>query len=123
MIKLAWFKISPDSINLLNSKPGVYVISVLLKNGSFAAIYVGQSVKLKERMFEHFSENETNVELKKFLKNNYEFKISYAYVEENKLDGLEKYLISIFRPRYNTQVGNGDESYKCSEPNVIPWPF
>lgn len=122
MITLNWFKVSQNSLNLIENKSGIYVISVLLKNGEYAAIYVGQSVRLKDRVVEHFSESETNVQLKDFLKKNYDFKISYAYREEKDLDGIEKYLIGAFRPLFNKQDGNGDERFRCSEPNVIPWP-
>ena len=123
MITLNWFKASPSSLNLLDNKSGLYVISVLLKNGEYAAVYVGQSVRLKDRVAEHFSENETNDELKDLLKRKYDFKISYAYLDEKDLDGAEKYLIGNLRPPLNKQDGNGDERIKCSEPNVVPWPF
>ena len=117
-----WYKISQKKIDLLENKSGVYIISVLLRSGDFAVIYVGQSIDLKTRMKQHFSASESNEELKKYLSNNYTFKISYGYLDSKLLDGVEKYLIFKYSPQFNDKEGNGDSSFACNLPNVVKFP-
>lgn len=119
MITLKWYKITLDNINKLHAKPGVYIISVLLRNGSYGAVYVGQSNDIARRIKEHFSNNEQNSSLRNYLNNDYTFKISYSYISDDLLDGIEKYLISYYHPRFNESDGVGDRKYVCSLPNVV----
>ena len=122
MVNLNWYKAFPSELKNVPEKSGVYVISVLLKVGKFAVVYVGQSSNLKNRIETHFSENETNIGLKEYVKKPYSFKISYAEVSESELDGIEKFLIHHYNPKFNIQEGNGDSKNACNLPDAINYP-
>ena len=122
MINLAWYKVSPKNLDSLPEESGIYILSVLLNSGNFATIYVGQSTNIKSRVKTHFSESESNKELKRYLSNNYTFKVSYAKADRLMLDGLEKYLIYYYEPMFNNQDGNGDDKNRCTLPNVVKYP-
>ena len=118
-MQVEWFKVFVNSIDLLNDESGVYVISVLLKSGKYGAVYVGQSENLRQRISQHFSDSESNKELKEYIKKDYTFKISYAKVQKDNLDLVEKYLINYYHPRFNSQDGIDDLTIEINLPNVV----
>lgn len=121
MINLDWYKTIPNDLDIVPEKAGLYIISVLLKNEEYGVIYVGQSDDLRSRVKSHFCDSESNESLREYLKNNFTFKVSYCESSSSKLDGLEKYLIYVYEPKFNTQEGNGDAAFECSLPNVKKW--
>ena len=123
MEKLDWYKISNKEINSLPEGSGLYIFSVLLKNQEYGVFYVGQSLNIRTRVAQHFSDSEPNDKLRNFLKKNFTFKISYARCREGLLDKLEKYLIKHYSPVFNNQDGNGNVIESCTLPNVIVWKY
>ena len=117
---LSWYKATPQKLDNITEEKGIYILSVQLNSGEYGVIYVGQSENLRKRAKEHFSPNESNLELRAYLKHNYIFKISYAKCSRS-LNAVEKYLILHFKPKFNNNEGNGTEMEKTNLPNVVKY--
>lgn len=118
MYSLNWLKITDKVFDKIENKPGLYIISVLLKNGAYYAMFVGKSEHLQENVKRHFSDKENDQGLKDFLSKDLDIKVSYCYCDTDKLEGIKEYLIGILNPPFNLEQGSTDEKFKCSLPNT-----
>lgn len=95
------FSKNKDFSNLEN-KSGLYILCSKLKNGKYKAFYVGQAINLKQRLIQHLSTNEENIELKEYLKNNYYFLVYYTEeTNGNNRDQIEYSLYKKLNPKFN----------------------
>ena len=79
--------IKEDNLGDLPEKKAVYAI---FDNG-FNCIYVGQTKNLRQRMTEHFSENEKNECLRKFMQSDNEKVLTWEILDSSDEDErLEK---------------------------------
>ncbi|WP_103068141.1 GIY-YIG nuclease family protein [Aquimarina sediminis] len=91
-----------ENIEQVPNQPGIYLIWVKLKNGNnWKCIYVGQTIDIRKRLFEHLSDNEDN----ECIKNNISSFIcgfEYALVSNSKnRDNIEKYIYNQYLPECN----------------------
>lgn len=81
--------------------PGVYKLSVKLKNAKWICYYVGQADRLEKRLFDHIAGTEPNECIKEHIvnhNNGYE----YARVDKGSdREGIEKFLYDHFKPECN----------------------
>lgn len=103
----------------LPDNAGIYVISVCCNDDEYRAVYVGKADDIKTRCQQHFSDNESNKELKEYINKNYPMKLSYALVsKENDRNGIENYLVSYYEPKFNTQQPQVVDKILVNLPNV-----
>lgn len=122
MEQLLWYERKRSGIDNIPNKSGVYIIATKQKiDNRYAVNYVGQSITLKDRINEHFSENETNEELKKHLAKEYTTNIYFARVGNEKLNGIEKYLYQALEPKQNINDPPGESVIECNIPDVRPY--
>lgn len=80
---------------------------------------MGKADDIKTRCQQHFSDNESNKELKEYINKNYPMKLSYALVsKENDRNGIENYLVSYYEPKFNTQQPQVVDKILVNLPNV-----
>ena len=65
-----------------------------------------------------FSDSEENKDLKRHIGKGYLMKISYTYIDEEYLDGVELFLYNYYKPTFNKQSPPGDKQISCNLPNV-----
>lgn len=106
---LIWFKKVESKFDDIPKRPGVYVISCKCKDGNDHAIYVGQSIDLQGRIKEHWSESESNKDLKSAI-SKYPGSMGAYYAEAGKgdLDGIERYLFDHFEPQFTDRAPQED---------------
>lgn len=106
--------------NGVSEKAGVYIISTKQKSDNkYEVKYIGQAQNLKSRGTYHFSDNETNKQLKQHIANNYYMKFSYAEVSvQQDRDGIELFLFNKFEPIYNNNTPPASIESPCSLPDV-----
>lgn len=121
MINLIWNKETKAGLNTINSESGVYVISILFSDGNYHAVNVGASLDIKEKLEQVFSGKEENASLKSFLGTNYDFKISFAYVQKEEIENIKNYLIFRLNPFFNEKNEKNENNYSCNLPNVEPF--
>jgi len=82
---------------------GVYKLSVLLKNGNLRVFYVGQSENLKERLYDHLQDYESNDCIKGKV-GKYICKFKFALLsKEDERDGAERALFLYYNPECNNE--------------------
>lgn len=122
MIFLDWKKETKENISALPKEPGVYVVSILFSDGNYRAIFVDAAEDLHNELEFLFSNNCKNVALRSILKENYNFKISYATcLETELLNKIKKYLLDFLEPFIRIEAENADDKCECSLPNVSPF--
>jgi len=90
------------SVNTPNSA-GVYIIRVMLTNGDWQRIYVGQAKNLRERLLDHLQDSEPNKCLRDHVK---QYKLYYAWIEISRQDDRnreEAAKINKYNPECNKQ--------------------
>ena len=93
---MQWKTIGSRFISLIPETPGVYLI---VAGGNI--VYVGQAKNLCNRIEQHFSESETNSDLKAYIKK-YTVSVMYAEVEKMAdLDSIECDLYDLYKPVCN----------------------
>lgn len=99
---LVWLDVKEENFDNVPNKCGVYVISCKCKDDKYHVVYTGQSEDVQRRLKEHWSENETNEDLKKVISNyRSAFKGTYALVDKkSELDGCEKFLFDYYNPQF-----------------------
>jgi hypothetical protein len=80
---------------------GVYIFSTQIDDGTHQAIYVGEAKNLKERNNGRFLRDDENGKLKRHFDGKLNMTFFWAGVLEEKLCGVESYLIEIFPKLYN----------------------
>ena len=114
---LKWYKIEDENFEFVDNKPGVYIISTKQMFENMDAVdYVGQSIKLQDRIVEHFSNSEENIDLRNHIKKGYIINVYFSYIEKKYLDGVELYLYNHFDPPFNKNTPPSDEPVKCPVP-------
>ena len=114
-----WNEIKIQNIDVIKNKPGIYIFSTKQKiDNKYAVNYIGQSVNLQDRIINHFSDSEENKDLKRHIGKGYLMKISYTYIDEEYLDGVELFLYNYYKPTFNKQSPPGDKQISCNLPNV-----
>lgn len=81
-MEITWFgdiEFNRNSLERLENKGGVYILSVRLKIGSLRVFYVGKSEDLKKRLLEHLSGTNSSECIQKHMENHYVY-FNYAYV-------------------------------------------
>lgn len=107
-IKTTWFfpyvvknnKLKPN-LRILNAKfnTGVYVIKETKTN---KVVYVGYSASnLHKTMYRHFQKWNDKSQQRTVLKKN-GYKVRIIFATPSKAARLEKYLIGLYKPKYNT---------------------
>jgi excinuclease UvrABC nuclease subunit len=119
-MQLKWKKVEDANYDNTPDKAGVYIISTRQKaDKQYEVKYVGQASDLKARANEHWSENETNEELKEHIAKGFAMKFSYAEVgKQADRDKVEKFLYDHFNPIYNIISPPGETSEECNLPEV-----
>lgn len=93
---MQWKTINPRFFSLIPETPGVYLIVA-----GANIVYVGQAKKLRSRIEQHFSDSESNADLKAYIKK-YTVAIMYAEVEKvAELDSIECDLYDLYKPVCN----------------------
>ena len=96
-------------------KAGVYLYTTF----SGEPMYVGKASDLEDRFADHLSKQEMNKELAKFLHTG-TAKLYYAEVsEEEKRAGIELYLFSLLKPRYNNNTPSAKHSIVVNLPEKV----
>lgn len=110
----------------IENKSGIYVYHKIDENG-FKGVYVGQAVKLIDRLIDHFMEyDHIALSLKKhklISEKEYGWDIMYTYCNESSLDNLEKYILEIWHidkgyAPYNQNTG-GTDGKKDIKPRTV----
>lgn len=107
-IKTKWFfpyvvknnKLKPN-LKILNAKfnTGVYLIKELSTN---KVVYVGYSASnLHKTLYRHFQKWNDKTQQRTVLKKN-GYKVRIIFAPPSKAARLEKYLIGMYKPKYNT---------------------
>jgi excinuclease UvrABC nuclease subunit len=101
---VTWESVDSTNLSQIPNKSGVYLIAYLRSDNKYEVVYAGKADDLQNRTQQHFSDSETNEELKKFLQTQKTFRIWFAEVgKEDDRNGIESYLIAYYNPRFNTQ--------------------
>ena len=102
---LTWLKKKPSEFDSIPEKTGVYLITCTCTDKADWVVYSGQSIDLRARTKQHWSDSELNVDLKKAIKN-YPgaFAIYYAESNEDDVDGIERYLFNTYSPQFSDKA-------------------
>lgn len=83
------------------AEAGVYLLWVKLKNGKWRCFYVGQGSDIKDRLFDHLSDDEENEGIKNKV-SKYICGFEYAKVsKQSDRDSIEKFLYDYYEPKCN----------------------
>lgn len=117
-MKVDWYYADSSELESVTDKSGVYLITVLLKSGYYRVVYAGQADDIKTRLQQHFSTSETNEDLKKYLKNDFTFRVYWAEVgQQANRDGIESFLIDTYKPEFNIQ-SPAAKPIQCNLPSL-----
>ena len=96
-------------------KAGVYLYTTF----SGEPMYVGKASDLEDRFADHLSDQEANKELSKFLHTG-TARLYYAEIaEEEKRAGIELYLFSLLKPRYNNNTPSAKYTIAVNLPEKV----
>lgn len=117
--KLNWVHTEGNKFDSLPELPAVYLIVVITINNQYLVLYTGQTINIKDRAKQHWSESESNKGLKTIIKR-YIGSVSLFYYLDNKslLDGHERYLFDCFDPQLQEKAPNV-EPIEMKLPNNI----
>jgi predicted GIY-YIG superfamily endonuclease len=105
MDNLVWSKFHRfTSGNVLNYTPwsgGVYILWVQLNSGNWICYYVGQAENLKQRLSDHLSNIETNICIKRKVREQIVGFETANVSKQNDRDGIVKFLYDHFKPECN----------------------
>lgn len=122
MLNFTWSKImflSKQSVDLVPTSAGVYVIWGKLMSGEWKTVYVGKASNLKQRLNYHLSPFETNIELKNFIAD------CETYFNWIKVDlpfqrsGIKLYLYDKLTPMFNQVRPSGSLPIQINLPIEI----
>ena len=103
MKKVKWYYATESQFNNIPENAGVYLITITCGGGDKKedfVIYSGQSTNIAKRCKEHWSDSESNDDLKNIIKKyNNLLKVYYCFVETSELDGCEKFLFEHYLPQ------------------------
>jgi excinuclease UvrABC nuclease subunit len=96
-------KDGPDFSSLPETGGNYAIFYLEMASLHYRCIYVGKAENLKKRAQQHWSDSETNTEMKAFLKQTNLLCFFYALVDaDNKRDGIEAFLYNYYKvPKFN----------------------
>jgi excinuclease UvrABC nuclease subunit len=114
MKKIIWSSFftpyNEENVNKATTQSGVYLLWVKLKSDKWNCFYVGQTINIRSRIFEHLSPNEENECIKDNI-SNYICGFEFAVVaNQSDRDNIEKFLYDYYKPECN----------KISPPSNLP---
>lgn len=93
---MQWIKTNRSFLDLIPERSGIYMITV-----ENTVVYVGKAKYLQTRIKQHFSDSESNMDLKNIIQH-YQVSILYTeVVSESELCRIESALYYQYRPRCN----------------------
>lgn len=114
---LTWFNAPVGRLYQIPTTSGLYIFTIQTHAGN-TPIYVGKAKNLYERMCQHVSNSEQNLDLKSYI-NNYPGIIRVYWAQapySNDLDRMELYLFRRYNPYCNRIEPSADRTLVCNLP-------
>ena len=117
---LTWKIAVPPKFNKVPEKPGIYIISTQQEiDHEYEIKYVGHTDNLLNRVNQHWSQEETNKELKDHIAEDYIMKFNYSLVDSiSGREGMVLYMYNHFKPPFNHTPPLESSIVKCTVPAV-----